>query len=634
MFERLITNKLTLKVGLYPHLIDVTTRAFCFSPTKSVDITSEQILSLKTYLNNSGIKELTLKNCLFSEDSFKTLCDLIRVNDTLTSVDFSYIRVYNRYCSGYTRPCHELTDEHYLKLIDALQSQSNLNKFKNFKNVNLSIFIDRYRRRHSIGFKILLHIFDLICTGKLTSNITIFPHAIDANLGFIRYENELANRDLPFLLESLRSNVPIKRVECLGMTRLSLKGLISLYEIRSFNKSVEDLDTSPHLIDVDNGVFSFNSKKPIDVTFEISSLQSFLVRYNIKQLSLTKLCFPKNAISLLNDLLGQSHSLISVDLSGCVLSDLHFLTSSTIEKSRQSKHYPLNYLKILTFISLESLLLIFDQFKSHKSLQRMKVSDHVIHFDSKLIEYDKKITNEDLSALLKALKSNVPIKRVECRRLGDPSLKGLITLFEIGSIKQSVMGLDISPHCVDVENEVSSLQSVLNNSCVKKLTLKKCRFTNDTITILSDSIKINHSLTSLDISLCKLSDDNCKQIVVALQLTSSRLVTLSLASNSIGNEGVAALADSLKGNTSISELCLGGNCIGNEGAIALAEMMKENSSITTITLGSNSIGKAGVESLADALLMNSTVTSIKLFPIKIDSDEAENCAKVFDARIF
>ncbi|KAL0239425.1 hypothetical protein GEMRC1_009533 [Eukaryota sp. GEM-RC1] len=84
----------------------------------------------------------------------------------------------------------------------------------------------------------------------------------------------------------------------------------------------------------------------------------------------------------------------------------------------------------------------------------MKVSDHVIDFDSKLIEYDKRATNDVLLSLLKALKSNLPIKRVDCLRLRSLSLTGLATLFEIGSIKQSVMGLEISPHCVDVENGV------------------------------------------------------------------------------------------------------------------------------------------------------------------------------------
>jgi hypothetical protein len=60
--------------------------------------------------------------------------------------------------------------------------------------------------------------------------------------------------------------------------------------------------------------------------------------------------------------------------------------------------------------------------------------------------------------------------------------------------------------------------------------------------------------------------------------------TVNLDYNNIGAEGAKYVAEALKVNTSLTEICLDDNEIGAEGAKYVAEALKVNTSLTEITL--------------------------------------------------
>ncbi|KAL0249131.1 hypothetical protein GEMRC1_004364 [Eukaryota sp. GEM-RC1] len=128
------------------------------------------------------------------------------------------------------------------------------------------------------------------------------------------------------LLEALHSKVFITRVDCKGCRFLNLTGLIALFEILSLNKSVIDLDASPHLIDVDNGLFYFSQKNSTELTTEeISKLQSLLKNFNIKELSLRGCRFTDQTITDICDSIRLLNSSTSVEFRDCALSDHAFM---------------------------------------------------------------------------------------------------------------------------------------------------------------------------------------------------------------------------------------------------------------------------------------------------------------------
>jgi len=102
-----------------------------------------------------------------------------------------------------------------------------------------------------------------------------------------------------------------------------------------------------------------------------------------------------------------------------------------------------------------------------------------------------------------------------------------------------------------------------------------------------------------------------KAIAEALKVNSS-LTELDLHINSIGDEGGKAIAEALKGNSSLTTLYLLSNSIGAEGGKAIAEALTVNSSLTWLNLESNSIGDEGGKAIAEALRVNSSLKMLNL----------------------
>jgi hypothetical protein len=99
------------------------------------------------------------------------------------------------------------------------------------------------------------------------------------------------------------------------------------------------------------------------------------------------------------------------------------------------------------------------------------------------------------------------------------------------------------------------------------------------------------------------------------------LIKLEIIGNRIGGEGAAALADTLRVNTALTELCLSLHQIGDRGAAALADALRTNTTLTTLDLTGNGIGEEGASSLAVMLTFNTTLTSLNVcFGSKFQKD--------------
>ncbi|KAL0231788.1 hypothetical protein GEMRC1_011192 [Eukaryota sp. GEM-RC1] len=115
--------------------------------------------------------------------------------------------------------------------------------------------------------------------------------------------------------------------------------------------------------------------------------------------------------------------------------------------------------------------------------------------------------------------------------------------------------------------------------------------------------------------------------LIELLKCNTTVTGVDLRWNSIGDEGVKALADALKVNTTISNINLFWNSIEDAGARALADALTVNTTVTSIDLGSNSIGNEGAKALAKSLYLNSTVSSINLESNFVKSEGARALAE-------
>ena len=128
---------------------------------------------------------------------------------------------------------------------------------------------------------------------------------------------------------------------------------------------------------------------------------------------------------------------------------------------------------------------------------------------------------------------------------------------------------------------------------------------------LSKALKVNSSLTNLNLSWNCITDSGASTLSQALK-TNSTLTILDLSSNRIGESGVACLSGALKVNSTLASLRLGNNDLSDPGAASLSEALKVNSTLVSLDLSSNKISDPGAVSLSRALAANASLTDLNL----------------------
>ena len=141
--------------------------------------------------------------------------------------------------------------------------------------------------------------------------------------------------------------------------------------------------------------------------------------------------------------------------------------------------------------------------------------------------------------------------------------------------------------------------------------------TSSCVSALAESLKVNSSLKSADLSSNHIGDDGISNLCDALKENNS-LESLTIENprvyldTKIGAVGAQSLADMLKVNRSLKSAKLGGNSFGDEGTEALSDALKTNSTLKTLELYDNKIGDNGAQALADMLRVNGALTSVDL----------------------
>ncbi|KAL0244273.1 hypothetical protein GEMRC1_008358 [Eukaryota sp. GEM-RC1] len=361
--EAAFGGKYLSNIDFSPHIISVEKNQFCFSPDsfRSTNVTAEEFTSLRCFLTRSCIKVLSLKHCRFTDAIFTSLCDLIRVNNSLSSVEFSSIQKYEKIR-------YFFSDEEFSEHDDPVcYSQLSCDDF--------SMLFSAIHNNH-IRFNNVLTLFTLVSSKKITPNVLVNPHYIDGFRGIIRYQDRLKNSDLIALLKALKSGVSIKRVDCRGWRSPSLNGLLALFEVCSINQAVIDLPIAPHFFDVENGILVFSPQQFSKVSTEyliptqyvmsvedITSLQYFLKCFCITEFSVKGCSFTDERIADFSHLFRGNVSLTAFNFIDCSVSDDEHLPNLI------NALQPIPCLKEINFtisiINLNGLLVVFNQFSAH-----------------------------------------------------------------------------------------------------------------------------------------------------------------------------------------------------------------------------------------------------------------------------
>ena len=123
-------------------------------------------------------------------------------------------------------------------------------------------------------------------------------------------------------------------------------------------------------------------------------------------------------------------------------------------------------------------------------------------------------------------------------------------------------------------------------------------------------------LLKLDLSYNDLRCLGCSILAEALGQSQCTLLELILEKNDICGKGAVSLAHaldrSLGNNSKLQSMILKGNSIGNEGAVALGQMLHHNDSLKLLDISSCSIGNEGGGAIGMGLAVNTTLEHLNL----------------------
>lgn len=150
------------------------------------------------------------------------------------------------------------------------------------------------------------------------------------------------------------------------------------------------------------------------------------------------------------------------------------------------------------------------------------------------------------------------------------------------------------------------------------------RLTRDCIDMLLPYIMARKGITGIF-----MRDTPMHGIVHLISSQMSILKSLALVACSIDDDDVIPLAQALKHNTSLFELCLSSNPgITSNSAYAFAEILLTNNSLGSLMLGETNVCHSGISALFESLLKNKKVWKLEI------SEQHENSCKLIPSYLF
>lgn len=216
-----------------------------------------------------------------------------------------------------------------------------------------------------------------------------------------------------------------------------------------------------------------------------------------------------------------------------------------------------------------------------------------------------------------------------------------LALAEVIESAPSLTTLDLSqdPYKPCIRGIVTLAETLKINQSITVLNLSGNGLNNEGLGILANALKTTSALTSLNLSFNSLEPeyyyDNklgilsfdtsfYGQAIRALSklIEKNTLTSLDLSYIAIDDEGADILASTLINNVTLTDLNLSNNRIGlmrhtpfnrtTQFFHTLAELFKKNSTLVSLDLSANIISPGCGNILAKALLLNKTLTSLML----------------------
>jgi len=201
----------------------------------------------------------------------------------------------------------------------------------------------------------------------------------------------------------------------------------------------------------------------------------------------------------------------------------------------------------------------------------------------------------------------------QCELLGVPPVEAIERVPYVERVQWlAVHGQNIGP--VGASAVACAVQSMDPKFLkVNRLTIYKCDLQDRGAETLAGLLRNQYGIEQCDLPENDIGWEGINEIGLALKANNC-LKTLTLDYNPLGDEGAAALADGLRWNGCLDVLSLTYCGIGCYGAGALAQdvVANEYCTLTELNLKGNELGPEGVAAIADSLKVNTSLQTLNL----------------------
>lgn len=254
-----------------------------------------------------------------------------------------------------------------------------------------------------------------------------------------------------------------------------------------------------------------------------------------------------------------------------------------------------------------------------------KLTDKGASVLSKLLEYAEnikvmnlkgnKLTDTGCESMNRGLKGKQKLKYLNLNSNQFGNL-GLMHINELLYTNPSLTFLDVGGNRYDWDGIISLTHALKKtNRTLEVLNLDEPAYKKSDQHFFNHVGKMfleNTSLKKLSLKFNQLRWEGLNIIIFSLSKNSS-LTVLDLTGNQICFQGMIYVRDYLKKNNILESLILKGNKLRDQGAKVLAEGLKENNTLVHLDITNNDIGDEGFVDFGNKVQENQGIKSLKLF---------------------
>ena len=269
--------------------------------------------------------------------------------------------------------------------------------------------------------------------------------------------------------------------------------------------------------------------------------------------------------------------------------------------------------------NLNKNILILDISNNHFEPNACSYISHYLSKSKieKLIMSNNKIKFIGMKELFPGLENCMNIKYINLRG-NDLEEQSCKIISEFLKLNHSINRLNLSKNKIDAKGMNELVDGLILNDSIKEINLQNNLLDDFCGKVTSRLLIESNSLEKLDLSNNKIKEIGCLEISKGLSF-SNQLTHFSISSNDIGNLGASYLLKSLEENNGIKFLDLSSNSLDNDIIENIKCFLEKNKSIETLNICDGEINQISL--LSEVIINHISLINLDLSLNQIQDEE-------------